>query len=124
MGLDTTHNAWHGPYSSFNDFRRSIIKAYNDTDLFEYEGYESRCKKDLDKPSPSTPLTNIEDRGLFLLSDHSDCEGDIKWADCGLLANSIVKLFTKLPAYQLDNARQFVKGLRLANRKKQDLIFG
>ena len=27
MGLDTTHDCWHGPYSSFMQFRRVIAKA-------------------------------------------------------------------------------------------------
>ena len=27
MGLDTSHDAWHGPYSSFNELRRAICKA-------------------------------------------------------------------------------------------------
>lgn len=26
MGLDTTHNAWHGPYSSFNRWRHWLAE--------------------------------------------------------------------------------------------------
>lgn len=123
MGLDTTHNAWHGPYSSFNEFRRAILKAYNGEDLFEYEGYESRCKRDNGYESPGKALINIDDDGILLLMDHSDCEGNIRWVDCKLVADSIERIITKLKDQHFDNAIPFVKGLRLAYNSKEDLLF-
>lgn len=123
MGLDTTHNAWHGPYSTFNEFRRELLKAYNGMDLFEFEGYESRCQKDLLKPSPKLALENIDDPGLLILMDHADCEGLITWQDCTVVAESIRKVMIKLPVYHMQKAMTFITGCLLAYSKKQDLIF-
>jgi hypothetical protein len=124
MGLNTTHNAWHGPYSSFNNFRRAILKAYNNTDLFEYGGYESRCKKDLDKQSPGLALSNIDDDGILLLMDHSDCEGLIRWVDCKLVADSLGKIISKVATDYFTDAIDFQKGCLLAYNNKEDLLFG
>lgn len=66
MGLDTSHNCWHGAYSSFMRFRRSlgaqigiVLDSYND-----YGGtsgiHSSQIQHDL------MPLFN-----------HSDCDGEL-----------------------------------------------
>jgi hypothetical protein len=123
MGLDTTHNAWHGPYSSFNDFRRAILKAYNGTDLFEYAGYEMRCKKDLQKQSSGLALENIDDDGIYILMNHSDCDGEIRWVDCKLVADSLRSLAGKIDGYYLTKLAEFIKGCDLAHSKKEDLLF-
>lgn len=123
MGLDTTHNAWHGPYSSFNDFRREILKAYNGTDLFDYAGYEMRSKKDNNRQSPQIPLSDIDDDGILLLMDHSDCDGGIRWVDCKLVAESVNKVITKLSGNHFHDAIQFSKGCMDAYNKKEDLLF-
>lgn len=66
MGLDTSHNCWHGPYSSFNRFRYSLGKQIG-IDLDEYIGYSSRGTKD---------LASIE-HDLMPLFNHSDCDGEL-----------------------------------------------
>lgn len=118
MGLDTTHNAWHGPYSSFNDFRRAVLKAYNGTDLFDYAGYESR-----NKLSPHVPLLDIDDDGILLLCDHSDCDGHIRWVDCKLVADSLSRVLPKLDQFYKDKCQQFIDGCLLAYNSKENLEF-
>lgn len=123
MGLDTTHGAYNGAYSSFNDFRRALLKAYNGEDLFDYVGYEYRSKRDNKRNSPGKLLINIDDDGLLLLMDHSDCEGMIRWVDCKLVADSIRKIAPKLPSHYMNMAIQFANGCQLAYTKKEDLLF-
>lgn len=64
MGLDTSHNCWHGPYSSFNRFRYSLGHQIG-IDLDDYAGYGKTGVKD---------LTKIEHE-LMPLFNHSDCDG-------------------------------------------------
>lgn len=66
MGLDTSHNCWHGPYSSFNRFRYSLGKQIG-IDLDEYIGYGDKGTK---------YLTSIE-HDLMPLFNHSDCDGEL-----------------------------------------------
>lgn len=64
MGLDTSHNCWHGPYSSFNRFRYSLGYQIG-INLNDYSGYGKTGVKD---------LTKIEHE-LMPLFNHSDCNG-------------------------------------------------
>ncbi len=64
MGLGTSHNCWHGPYSSFNRFRKSLA-AQIGISLDEYIGYGDNGTKDL--------LTIQHD--IMPLLNHSDCDG-------------------------------------------------
>lgn len=66
MGLDTSHNCWHGPYSSFNGFRYSLGRQIG-INLDEYIGYGGKGTKNIE---------NIEHE-LMLLFNHSDCEGEL-----------------------------------------------
>lgn len=66
MGLDTTHDCWHGPYSSFNRFRYSLAEQIG-VNLNEYDGYGGPGGKKLeDIPHDIMPLLN-----------HSDCDGSL-----------------------------------------------
>ena len=66
MGLDTSHNCWHGPYSSFNRFRHTLAKQIG-IDLNEYRGYDDKGEKDLE---------TIE-HDIMPLLNHSDCDGSL-----------------------------------------------
>ncbi len=66
MGLDTTHNCWHGPYSSFNNFRYALAKRIG-INLNDYIGYKDAGTKD---------LASIE-HDLMPLFNHSDCDGEL-----------------------------------------------
>ncbi len=64
MGLDTSHNCWHGPYSSFNRFRYALGKQIG-INLDDYIGYGDKGTKDLESI----------DHDLMPFFNHSDCDG-------------------------------------------------
>lgn len=75
MGLDTTHNCWHGPYSSFNRFRRSLGHQIG-INIDDYDGYGGTIHKLEEMKHDLKPLFN-----------HSDCDGRLTVNEC----KSIVK---------------------------------
>lgn len=123
MGLDTTHDCWHGPYSSFHRWRVAVAKSIG-IDLDAMEGFK-------DGGAPWTPFDSDPIVKLLL---HSDCDGSIAVADCGPLADRLTEL---LPAIdRIDGtvhggkgwtpgwaARRFIDGLRLAVARGEDVEF-
>ena len=77
MGLDTTHDCWHGGYGSFNQFRRMLAERAELPPLDRMEGFAG-----LDGISWS----DYEDEPLCALLNHSDCDGKIEWRFLGPLA--------------------------------------
>jgi len=85
MGLDTTHDCWHGPYSSFNQFRHELAKQIG-IDLREYMGYGGNGLKDLQSiPHDIMPLLN-----------HSDCDGELTPDECKKIANGLGEILNNL----------------------------
>lgn len=78
MGLDTTHNCWHGPYSSFNRFRYSLGKQIG-INLDEYIGYGEIGTKD---------IASIN-HDLVPLFDHSDCDGELTVEESKQIVNGL-----------------------------------
>jgi hypothetical protein len=138
MGLDTTHNCWHGGYSSFNAWRDYVARAA-DIPLWLMEGYsqavDSAILQDVQGPyvhaflkrvAPYLPLSwdMLKPDILHVLLTHSDCDGEIAAADCGPLADRLEMLAPDIEQLivagegDLDwwRARtpQFIAGLRLA----------
>ncbi len=94
MGLNTSHGAWDGPYSSFNTFRKWLASKIN-IDLDEYIGYMSQ--------KATKELTSI-DHKLMPLFNHSDCDGEITPAECLQIAEERSREYTA----QLDtNCRRY-----------------
>jgi hypothetical protein len=115
MGLDTTFDCWHGPYSSFNRFRRTICKAAGMGDLDSYKGFGG------DKEWP-------ENEPITILLDHSDCDGEITAKDCAPLADAMEELLPELDdsdpcLSDAKQAKQFIKGLRKAAKAKKPVEF-
>lgn len=111
MGLDTTHNCWHGAYSAFMRFRRCVAKAAG-IDLDKMEGFgEEGVQWDTLRPSP-----------LWKLLHHSDCDGEIAPEDCAGVADALEDILPKLPETGEGHlshgvraaAEQWIKGLRAA----------
>jgi hypothetical protein len=90
MGLDTTHNCWHAPYSSFSEFRHSLGRQIG-IDLDEYIGYGDKGTKN---------LTDIQ-HDLMPLFNHSDCDGELSVEE----SKQIVKGLNNI----LDNFNEEVK---------------
>ncbi len=130
MGLDTSHDCWHGPYSSFNRFRREVAKAVG-IDLEQMEGFISRFAAPTGDP---IAWSSLAPDPIHLFLNHSDCDGSIEAKDCGPIADrleAIVPTLEKqdaekrLPAFlsHAESARQFARGLRLAAERGENVEF-
>ena len=118
MGLDTTHDCWHGPYSAFNRWRTKLCEVAGYGDLEEYAGFGG-----------STPWPMMDP--LAILLSHSDCDGEIRWQDCENIANALHELITgmtradtgrPLATYTVDTL-QFISGLTTAHARKENVRF-
>ncbi len=112
MGLDTTHGAWSGAYSSFNRFREELAKAIG-FNLKEFEGFGG-----------SRSFDEI-DNGIRWLLDHSDCDGDIAPDKCKLIADAIWDILPDLddtgPFSVRESAERFMRGCIKAYRNDENL---
>lgn len=122
MGLDTSHNAWHGPYSSFMSWRIWLAKQIG-IPLELMEGFYSEDSNNnpfvlLDYRYPKGDELDIcqlnrirkmfplkwdafKPNPLHELLYHSDCDGYINWATCGKIAKCLKQLLTEI---ENDNA--------------------
>jgi hypothetical protein len=125
MGLDCSHDAFSGAYSSFMRFRIAVCKAtggrWDEKDGYFHfgEGYDGE----------SHP-------GLMEFLGHSDCDGEISPEMCNKVANDLEPLIPKLEAMGSGGGhlernggyakvlRQFVDGCRAAASENEPLIFG
>lgn len=116
MGLDTTHNAFHGAYSSFMRFRMQLLELVNGSDIRDLEGYDEKAK---------TPVSSLKDEGLEIFFNHSDCDGDISPEDCKKVADSldfyIPKMDVESELYR--RSVQFRDGCLLAHSLNEVLDF-
>ena len=117
MGLDTTHNCWHGGYIGFNMFRENLAKAIG-VNLHIMEGYVV----------DGLPWPSRDDEPLVSLLYHSDCQGDIPVEELIPLANRLDEVATLIEAGPVPAegghlarnggtvaaARTFAEGCRLA----------
>jgi hypothetical protein len=125
MGLDTTHNCWHGPYSSFNTWRIAVARAALDIDLDQMAGFGG---KQLSwAPFRRDPIA--------LLLNHSDCDGSLRWQDCAAIADRLEESLPGIRAldggpawvdgetYLVAKTLQFIAGLRDAAEAREDVEF-
>ena len=120
MGLDTTHDCWHGGYSSFDRWREKLASLAG-INLRSMEGFGGEVKWESLKPD-----------ALHILLNHSDCDGDIEWKDCGPLADRLAELLPLLPDESAgghignwrEKTQQFIDGLRDAFGAKENVEFG
>lgn len=123
MGLDTTHGAWHGSYSTFNEWRTLVARAAGFPPLGEMYGFGgSRRWED-----------TIGDRRLVPLLDHSDCDGELTPAECAEVADGLEAIVDALPTYEdegstfrrpwRDKTRDFIAGCRAAATADEPLEF-
>lgn len=115
MGLDTTHNAFHGAYSSFHRFRSQLLDLTDQINAESLVGYGGTAEYEV-----------IKNKGIRRLMDQSDCEGEISPKDCKLIADS---LDAYIPLMDKDSelysrSVQFRDGCLLAFSKGETLEFG
>lgn len=132
MGLNTTHGAWDGPYSMFNDFRYAVAKRVG-IDLDDYFGYNPYGTKNLDSI----------DHAVKYLLDHSDCDGELNVSECTLIAfgldqimsaitldemsGNVIVVLERKHEYRMqdfyEDCERFKNGCILAVKKKESLEF-
>lgn len=122
MGLDVSHEAWHGAYSAFTRWREALATAAGyeigflaTGELFVDEGYGPRPPIGKWVPLRETILIDwghIERKNydgdwdvmpsdpLILLIAHSDCDGYIEPWHAGVLANRLEELIPLIPEHQ------------------------
>ena len=89
MGLDTTHDCWHGAYSAFSRWRVEIARVAGMPPLEMMEGFihdgQQGIKWEILKPDV-----------LHVLLNHSDCDGHISWRNTKKLADRLAELLPLL----------------------------
>ena len=132
MGLDTTHDCWHGPYSAFMRWREKlnhyVMRTREEDDPVAYHiagmgwtrealvaAWEAGQYDDLSIP-------------INVLMGHSDCDGEIPADACAPLADALEALLVYMPERGLyDEARpatvRFIDGLRRASAAGEPVEF-
>lgn len=120
MGLDCSHDAFHAPYSRFNEFRKEIAKRMNLPPLMLMEGfyeplnsgnlptlyhgidtnhgeYSTSGKPFLYDIDANLPIKweKLRYNPIFVLLRHSDCDGEISPKECYRIADELEKTLTE-----------------------------
>ena len=140
MGLDTSHDCWHGPYSSFTRFRNELAKAagyevkpvtYDDGMTYDTVDIDWR-RIDRDNPEAYLGVWQVpESDPLVYLIAHSDCNGVLKPEQAEPLAERLEVLVPTLREREAGaalpwvakKAEQFAAGLRRAIAAGEDVDF-
>lgn len=146
MGLDTSHNAWHGPYSSFGHWRNwvaiqlglpplDLMEGFytteHDTDNGYLKGYgnpfyHAKLRltgeeyKDIQSVQIGLPIkwSCLKEDPIHELLNHSDCEGDIPWESCGKIAERLKHLLNNIQLNESSPDTDFINDY-LINKTKQ-----
>lgn len=137
MGLDVSHDAFHGAYSAFDRFRWAICKAMGGS----WPPHESEIAADGEKLIAGVwywgrGFTQATHPGLHVLLTHSDCDGDISPEDCALVAKDLEQLLPDMAAMGTGGGhiaraggygevtRKFIAGCLQAAAENEPLQFG
>lgn len=149
MGLDTSHDCWHGAYSAFMRWRQEIAKAAGLPPLELMEGFFSGLNSGVSLPTlwhhpipEYSQIRTLDERlpikweclkpsPLHELLYHSDCDGDIPWQSCGPIADALEALLPALDAAGdaghiglfAEKTKTFIAGLRAAFAAQENVDF-
>ena len=144
MGLDTSHNCWHGAYSAFSRWRNQLaeVAGYTFFKAGDPRIYETACldwgninatigDDLLSRTWPAIPVRpDGTSDALIVLLAHSDCEGEIQADMCAPLADRLEQLLPLLDGDgggHVGNYREktqaFIDGLRDAAAKGEVVGF-
>jgi hypothetical protein len=133
MGLDTTHDCWHGAYSAFSLWRNTLAVAAG-YDLYKVDGVFECALIDWGHIKDETlqgKWDKTPDDPLLVLIAHSDCEGCIYPEQQIALADRLEQLIPLLPNggngghiwdYK-EVTKKFADGLRFAFSEKEAVGF-
>ena len=121
MGLDTTHDCWHGPYSMFMRWRAHLHH------LMHPGGQWGTDRRGLEE-AWGQGVYGDQDVPINVLMAHSDCDGIIEADICESLASALQALVDKMPARGIYDVmkpatERFIAGLRLAAAAGEDVEF-
>lgn len=131
MGLDTSHDAFHGAYSAFNRFRQAVAAAMGGS----YPPHNDPSF-DADQWYWGDGFSKKTNPGLHVFFMHSDCDGYIKASDCKKIADELEALLPEIAKQGSGSGhierdggfekvtKRFIAGCRLASEKKEKLTFG
>lgn len=135
MGLDTTHDCFHGAYSAFNRFRQYIAKGCGGS--FPPHDPEFR-DDDENKPLPGhwyyepkiVPEEHREGMTLFL--GHSDCDGIFTPQEAIKVAKFLRWVAPRVQAVEWGHIQgpvdarilKFAEGCELAASRNENVEFG
>lgn len=116
MGLDTTHDCWHGPYSSFASWRGELAKA---------AGRETDAEGDCTVVVDAYEWCNFQglwrhepEDALDVLLVHSDCDGYLFPHQLPRLAQRLEELLPSIGDEWRCITQRFIDGLRGACRRE------
>jgi hypothetical protein len=123
MGLEISHDAFHGSYSRFNLFRAAVCTAIGG----EWPMFNRIRTAD---PEPIILPKDFEHNhpGLYAFFMHSDCDGEISPEMCAKIADELQSLLPILrsipsPDNVVGITQIFILGCRAAALCNQALIF-
>lgn len=149
MGLDTTHDAFHGAYSAFNRLRQAVCAATGGSFPPHWEyGPGGELKKDergrtiyrtdiaADHFACGDAYASDSHPGLYEFLAHSDCDGEISPEMCAKVADDLEALLPRIEALEWADAghiardggyvavvRRFIAGCRAAAAAGEPLGF-
>lgn len=140
MGLDTSHDAWHGAYSAFTRWRNKLaeVAGYGLQEPTPEERAQSFVGKypaiDWDRIVPKNFEGEWDETptdALIVLIAHSDCDGVLHPAQAGPLADRLAELLPLLPEGEggghigdwHTKTQKFIDGLRAAVASGEDVDF-
>jgi len=125
MGLDVSHDAFHGAYSAFNRFRMAVCWAAGGSfpphvlperlkELkLEEEKNPNYWDEKRDPPKAGIAchnwwyvpdgVTKETHPGLYLFLSHSDCDGTLTPDECRLVASDLEKLVDVIGQFPLSD---------------------
>lgn len=148
MGLDTSHDCWHGAYSAFMRWRMELAEVAGLPPLELMEGFydpssgmnalyfgelPSPWKEKHERLIGRLPIKwdCLKPSALHELLYHSDYDGEIPAERCSAIADALEELLPKLPNEDAgghignwrDKTAQFIRGLREAASKNEPVLF-
>lgn len=148
MGLDTSHDCWHGAYSAFSRWRDKLAEAagytFHKTSLWEggspvydipsldWGNIEATIGNDLLGKWPTIPVRpDGTPDPLIILLAHSDCEGELQTEYLTPLADRLTELLPALEGQDggghignyVEKTQTFIDGLRRAAAAGENVEF-